>query len=336
MQEAAFYEKLDEGRVRCGLCPHRCVLAPGKKGICGVRENHGGRLYTLNYARVSSWGFDPVEKKPLYHFCPGTVVFSLGTVGCNFHCEFCQNWEIARGDVGATFELGVEALIEVLTRQAPPHCVGVAYTYSEPSVWYEYVLAASRGVREKGYRNVLVTNGFINPEPLAQLLPYVDALNIDVKSFTDSFYRRVVHGEREPVLRTAIQAKEAGCHVEITTLLVPGLNDGREELEQLVDWIATHLGSDTPLHFSRYFPHYRLRLPPTPVETLRRARELARRKLSFVYLGNVPDAEASTTYCPGCGRPVVERLGYRVSSSGLADGRCRYCGRRLPFVLEPN
>ncbi|MGB9886585.1 MAG: AmmeMemoRadiSam system radical SAM enzyme [Moorellales bacterium] len=333
MREAAYYETMAEARVRCRLCPHGCLLAPGKRGRCGVRENRDGTLYTLNFARVSSWAFDPMEKKPLYHFHPGSTIFSLGTVGCNFHCEFCQNWEIARGDENLTFELPVDDLIKILSEKAPHDCVGVAYTYSEPLVWYEYVLAASRRVKEAGYRNVLVTNGFVNPEPLAELLPFIDALNIDVKGFTDRFYRQVVHGDYEPVLQTAVAAKRAGCHVEITTLLIPGLNDSEEELARLTDWVATALGPDTPLHFSRYFPNYRLKLEPTPVETLRRARELARRKLAFVYLGNVADAEASTTYCWHCAQPVIERYGYRVNRQGLDGNRCRHCGTRLPVVV---
>lgn len=334
MQEVAFYEKLADKRTRCRICPHNCLIRPGKRGVCGVRENRDGVLYALNYGRVSSWAFDPIEKKPLYHFYPGSSIFSLGTVGCSFHCEFCQNWEIARGDIPGTMTLSPEGVVLILKKQSPPDCIGVAYTYSEPLIWYEFVLPASRLVREAGYKNVLVTNGFINEEPLRQLLPYIDALNIDVKGFTDRFYHRVVHGSYKPVLRTAVLAKEAGCHVEITTLLIPGLNDSNEELEELTDWVKSALGPDTPLHFSRYFPNYKLQLKPTPLETLRRAWEIARRKLRYVYLGNVADAETATTYCPSCNRPVIERYGYRVRPTGL-DGRCcRACGQELPIAVE--
>lgn len=333
MQEAAFYEKLTDKRTRCHLCPHTCLIRPGRRGICGVRENREGILYTLNYGRVSSLAFDPIEKKPLYHFYPGSSIFSLGTVGCSFHCEFCQNWEISRGDIPGTMSLTPEGVLLLLQKQGPPDCIGVAYTYSEPLVWYEFVLPASRLVRQAGYKNVLVTNGFINEEPLQQLLPYIDALNIDVKGFTDRFYRRIVHGRYQPVLRTAVLAKEAGCHVEITTLLIPGLNDSEAELEDLTDWVVRALGPDTPLHFSRYFPNYRLQLEPTPLATLRRAWEIARRKLPYVYLGNVADAEAATTYCPACHRPVIERYGYRVRLTGLEGRRCKACGEELPIVV---
>jgi pyruvate formate lyase activating enzyme len=225
-------------------------------------------------------------------------------------------------------------VVEALKAQAPPDCIGVAYTYSEPLMWYEFVLPTSRAVHTAGYKNVLVTNGFINEEPLRQLLPHIDAFNIDVKGFTDRFYHRVVHGSYRPVLRTAVLAKEAGCHVEITTLLVPGLNDTDEELANLVDWVAVSLGPDTPLHFSRYFPHYRLHLEPTPLSTLQRAREIARRRLRYVYLGNVADVETATTFCPHCNQPVVERYGYRVRPSGLAGRYCRFCGRELPIAVK--
>ncbi|MBC7346135.1 MAG: AmmeMemoRadiSam system radical SAM enzyme, partial [Clostridia bacterium] len=272
----------------------------------------------------------------LYLFYPGTSIFSLGTVGCSFHCEFCQNWEISRGDIPGTFALSVEDVVEILKTQAPRDCIGVAYTYSEPLMWYEFVLPASRAVQAAGYKNVLVTNGFINEEPLRQLLPTIDALNIDVKGFTDRFYHRVVHGRYRPVLRTAVLAKEAGCHVEITTLLIPGLNDSEEELAALTTWVATALGPDTPLHFSRYFPHYKLRLEPTPLTTLRRAREIAREKLRYVYLGNVAETESATTYCPDCHRPVVERHGYRVRAGGLSGRHCRFCGRELPLTVVSN
>lgn len=332
MQEAAFYEKLEGDRVRCSLCPHRCLIRSGRRGICGVRENRGGVLYALNYGRVSSWAFDPIEKKPLYHFYPGSSIFSLGTVGCSFHCEFCQNWQISRGEVADTFFLAPEELPKILKEKAPPGCIGVAYTYSEPLVWYEFVLAASRLVAQHGYKNVLVTNGFINPKPLQTLLPFVHAMNIDVKGFTDAFYHRVVHGRYQPVLRAAELAREAGCHIEITTLLIPGLNDSEEELERLTDWIADRLGPDTPLHFSRYFPNYKMELAPTPISTLKKARSIARRRLRYVYLGNVLDTEAATTYCPSCHNPVVERYGYQVTARGLRGRACASCGEKLPIV----
>lgn len=319
--------------MKCGLCPHRCLVRPGKRGVCGVRENREGTLYALNYARVSSSAVDPIEKKPLYHFFPGSMVFSLGTVGCSFHCEFCQNWQIARGDIPGTVELPPERIVEVLKTQIKGDCLGVAFTYSEPLMWYEYVLDAVGPVRQAGYKNILVTNGFINEAPLKRLLPRIDALNIDVKGFTDRFYRRTVHGSYQPVLRCAVMAREAGCHVEVTTLLIPGLNDSEDELRQLTDWVAAELGPDTPLHFSRYFPNYRMTLEPTPMSVLERARDLAREKLQYVYLGNVTDIHSNTTFCPSCNQPVLERRGYQVRPVGLSGKNCACCGVELPIIV---
>ncbi|MGB9661832.1 MAG: AmmeMemoRadiSam system radical SAM enzyme [Moorellaceae bacterium] len=330
MQEARHYVKLEEGKVECRLCPHTCILAPGRKGLCRVRENREGRLYTRNYGLCSSLAVDPMEKKPLYHFYPGSLVLSAGTVGCNLGCEFCQNWEIAHGEP-EVLPLSPDLLAE---EAQEINCVGVAYTYSEPVVWFEFVLDAAKVVRQKGLKNVLVTNGFIRPEPLEELLPVIDAFNIDVKGFNREFYRRVVHGEYEPVLQTAVRAKRAGCHVEITTLVVTGLNDDLRELEELVRWVKAELGVDTPLHFSRYFPRYKLRQPPTPLETMRRVWEMARRHLPYVYLGNVEDSQASNTYCPACGSPVIRRKGYAVSLVGLTEGAsCSRCGEKLPIIM---
>lgn len=330
MQEARHYVKLEEGRVECRLCPHTCLLTPGRRGLCRVRENREGRLYTRNYGLCSSLAVDPIEKKPLYHFYPGSLILSAGTVGCNLGCEFCQNWEIAHGEP-EVLPLSPNLLVE---EAQEINCIGLAYTYSEPIVWFEFVLDTARLAREKGLKNVLVTNGFIQQEPLQELLPVIDALNIDVKGFNREFYRRVVHGDYEPVLRTAIRAKKAGCHVEITTLLVTGLNDDLSELEELVKWVRAELGVDTPLHFSRYFPRYKLRQPPTPLETMQRVWEMARRYLPYVYLGNVEDPRASNTYCPACGNLVIRRKGYAVSLPGLTEkASCRQCGEKLAIIM---
>ncbi|MGI9952589.1 AmmeMemoRadiSam system radical SAM enzyme [Moorellaceae bacterium AZ2] len=330
MHEAKHYVKLEEGKVECRLCPHTCLLTPGRRGLCRVRENREGHLYARNYGLCSSLAVDPIEKKPLYHFYPGSLILSAGTVGCNFACQFCQNWEIAHGEpevLPVTPQLLVEQAQEI-------DCLGIAYTYSEPIVWFEFVLDTATLAREAGLKNVLVTNGFIRPEPLQELLPVIDALNIDVKGFNKEFYRRVVRGDYEPVLQTALLARKAGCHVELTTLLVTGLNDDLGELEELVGWVKTELGVDTPLHFSRYFPHYKLHLPPTPWETMERAWEMACARLHYVYLGNVEHPRANNTYCPHCGSLVIRRKGYMVSLMGLTEeGACRQCGEKLAIIM---
>ncbi|MBC7325394.1 MAG: AmmeMemoRadiSam system radical SAM enzyme [Moorella sp. (in: Bacteria)] len=330
LNEAWFYAKLPEDKVECRLCPHTCIIPPGKRGICRVRENRGGRLYSRNYGRCSSLALDPMEKKPLYHFYPGSLVLSVGTLGCNFRCAFCQNWEIAQEEP-ATVTLTPEDLVR---KARDVESTGIAYTYSEPLVWFEFVLATARLARQAGLKNVMVSNGFIRPEPLAELLPWIDAWNIDIKGFSLEFYRKIVHGDYRPVLETAAAAVGAGNHVEITTLLVTGLNDDPKELAGLVEWVAANLGVDTPLHFSRYFPRYRLQEPPTPLATLRRAWEMARQHLHYVYLGNVADPEANNTYCPLCGALVIRRTGYHVSLAGLEGRSCRACGSELAIVRD--
>ena len=329
MNPALFFEKAEDKRVVCHLCPHDCRIAPGKKGVCRVRENEQGDLYSLNYGKVASWGLDPIEKKPLYNFHPGSLIFSAGTVGCNFHCEFCQNWEIAQGEPPLS-DVSARQLVRVSA--AEERSVGIAYTYSEPLMWYEFVRECSQLAQEKGLKNVLVTNGFINEEPLKELLPYVDAFNIDVKGFTNDFYRRVVKGRYEPVLDTVKAAHDYGCHVELTTLLIPGLNDSEQEIEELTDWVAAELSTDVPLHFSRYYPSYKMKLASTPVETLERAYEIASRKLNYVYLGNINLPGKADTYCPACKERVVKRSGFGVDITGLDGNKCSFCGAELAII----
>lgn len=286
MHEAMYYRSLENGVVICELCPRDCVIKPGQKGFCRVRENRDGVLEALNYGKYTVAAIDPVEKKPLYHFYPGSSILSVGTFGCNFHCGFCQNWQIAHQATEGE-SVSAETLVTWALAAAKKGSIGVAYTYSEPLMWYEFILEAAKQVQKVGQKNVLVTNGFINPEPFKRLLPYIDALNIDVKGFTEEFYRKIVKGKLEPVLATAEAAYQAGKHVEITTLLIPGLNDSKEEVEKLVCWISEKLGPEVPLHFSRYFPNYQLDLPSTPIKTLQSAQEIALKKLNYVYLGNV-------------------------------------------------
>ncbi|MGQ9756002.1 MAG: AmmeMemoRadiSam system radical SAM enzyme [Desulfotomaculales bacterium] len=333
MKEALFYVRKEDGdKVVCLLCPQRCVIAPGKTGICRQRRNVDGTLYALNYAEVSSAAIDPVEKKPLYHFYPGHTILSVGTVGCNLHCKFCQNWEIAHGDAPTTTVTPEELVRMAKNEAARGPCIGIAYTYNEPWIWYEYVYDAAVLAHEAGLKNVLVTNGFVEQEPLEKILPYVDAMNIDVKAFTDDYYRKLCAGRLEPVLRT-VERAVGRCHVELTTLIVTGCNDSPEEIKELVDWVAG-LDPAIPLHFSRYFPRYRMDAPPTPEETLWKARSIALEKLHYVYLGNVHAPEADSTRCPRCRNTVVERLGYLVRAVSLDGNRCGHCGQELNIVGE--
>lgn len=299
--------------------------------MCRARRNVDGKLVYLYYGRFSSIALDPIEKKPLYHFFPGSTILSLGAIGCNLACKFCQNWEIAQSET-PTREITPETVAELALERRTDDCIGVAYTYNEPLVGYEFVLDTARAVQDAGLQNVLVTNGEINPEPLGELLPYIDALNIDVKGFTEEYYRELCGGRLAPVLETARLAKRQS-HVELTTLLIPGKNDAPEELKALVDWVADELGEDTPLHFSRYFPQYRLNLPATPLETLEMAREIALRRLKFVYIGNAWELGEADTRCPECGKLVIERRGYQVESQ-LVDGHCPECGARIAEAGE--
>lgn len=272
-------------QVQCLICPHGCVISEGQLGLCRVRKNIGGKLYLLNYGLVTAAALDPIEKKPLKRFFPGKRVLSLGSFGCNLTCAFCQNWQIAQNEEAATHYLSPEQAVEKAKEQVPNGNVGLAYTYSEPLMWFEYVLETAKLNREAGLKNILVTNGYINPRPLKELLPYLDGVNLDIKAFTGNFYQELCHGRLEPVLNSAKLFAE-NCHLEITTLLVTGKNDSPQEIAELARWIA-QLDKKITLHLTRYFPHYKLQLPSTPVETMIRAREVAEKYLQYVYLGNI-------------------------------------------------
>ncbi|HYF84609.1 MAG TPA: AmmeMemoRadiSam system radical SAM enzyme [Clostridia bacterium] len=327
LKEAMHYEKLEGQNVVCRLCPHECTIAPGKYGICRVRNNIEGTLYTHNYGKISAVAMDPVEKKPLYHFFPGKYILSLGTVGCNFRCSFCQNYHIAqRGAVeeageGNLYEAS-EAYLLSLCRQEE-ECVGIAYTYNEPSIWYEYVLDTARYIKGKGYRNVLVTNGYMGEKPLSELLPYIDAMNIDVKGFTEEYYRDVCGGSLEYVKRT-VEAAASKCHVEITTLVVPGRNDSEKEMDELSRWLAS-IKPSIPLHLSRYFPMYKMKEEPTSAETLKNLKKIAANNLEYVYVGNL-QSEDTNTYCPNCKALLIKRSG-GIFIEHLDDGLCSKCGK---------
>jgi len=313
--------------VRCELCPHRCLVSEGKQGICAVRENRGGRLFALTYGKVSAVQFDPVEKKPLYHFHPGKPILSIGSVGCNFQCGFCQNHHLVEKRVPVA-SVPIPDLVRAARREG---AVGISYTYNEPLIWFEFVVDCAREFRKAGMANVLVTNGFVSPEPLAELLPLVDAMNIDLKSMDPEFYRKICGGKLSPVLDT-IRESAKTTHVEVTTLLVTGENDSDASIRAVVDFVAG-VDPEIPLHLSRYSPMHRFTAPATPPDRLAAAFRIARERLPYVYVGNYHLEGAGDTVCPACGATAVGRRGYRADPSGLAGNRCASCSALLRFVV---
>lgn len=326
MWEAMYYEKIKDQKVQCHLCPHNCSISQNMKGICGVRKNVDGILHSLNYGKITSMAQDPIEKKPLYHFYPGSDILSVGSFGCNFRCSFCQNWQIAqRTDIPAKY-IAPSELIKIALSQK--NNIGIAYTYNEPSIWYEYVYESSKLAKNAGLVNVLVTNGFIEKKPLKDILPYIDAMNIDVKAFNEDFYKKHSSGSLAPVKET-VDLAQKHCHVEITTLLIPGLNDDESTIVNLSKWISS-LSKDIPLHLTRYFPNYQLDISPTPTKTVYEARDIASKYLNYVYVGNIATSIGNNTYCPQCGMIVIRRQGYKIASF-LENRRCKHCGNLIPI-----
>lgn len=332
LKEAMYYEKLENNNVMCRLCPHECIISPGKFGICRVRNNIEGTLYTHNYGKISSLAMDPVEKKPLYHFFPGKYILSLGTVGCNFRCSFCQNHNIAqrgafkKGEEDSFYEAN-EGYLLSLCRQEED-CIGIAYTYNEPSIWYEYVLDTAKHIKANDLKNVLVTNGYINDNALSELLPYIDAMNIDLKGFTEEYYRGVCGGSLEYV-KSNIETAILKCHVEITTLIVPGRNDSEKEMDKLSKWISS-IKPSIPLHLSRYFPRYRMKEEPTTAKVLNALKKVADNNLEYVYIGNL-HGDAVNTYCPKCGALLIRRT-EGIFIEHLDDGVCSKCGEVIEIT----
>ncbi|MBI5418740.1 MAG: AmmeMemoRadiSam system radical SAM enzyme [Deltaproteobacteria bacterium] len=323
----AAHWRTEGNAVRCELCPHHCLIADGKRGICRVRENRGGTLIAATYGKVAAVQMDPIEKKPLFHFHPGKQILSVGSVGCNFHCGFCQNYHL----VLAQAPLSPVRIPDLVRAAKNAGSVGIAYTYNEPLIWYEFVADCAREFRKAGMANVLVTNGYVSPEPLAELLPLIDAMNIDLKSMAPSFYKKICGGTLPPVLET-IRASARSVHVEITTLLVTGENDSDDSIRQVVDFVAG-LDPEIPVHFSRYFPQYRFTAPPTPADRLEAAWRIAREKLPYVYVGNYHLPGGEDTRCPRCGKTVVRRAGYRTDPAGVSGARCASCSGPLRFVV---
>ena len=334
LKEALFYQKLDNKFVQCRLCPRQCTIPNNYRGYCGIRENREGILYTLSYAKPVSLHIDPIEKKPLFHFLPSTTAFSIATAGCNLKCKFCQNWEISQKRPEEVDYIYLEPadLVKKVKGSGSPT---IAYTYAEPTIFYEYMLETAKLAKEQGIKNIMHSNGYINPEPLRQLAKYLDAANIDLKGFSDDYYAKLCEGTLEPVLRSLKILKDEGVHLEITNLVISGYNDDPATIKKMCVWIRENLGADIPLHFSRATPRYKLlSIIDTPVETLEKARSIALDcGLKYVYIGNVSGHPAENTYCPKCKNLLIERGGlFFVLKNNIEDGKCKFCQEKIAGV----
>ena len=334
-REAYRFKKMGDGRVVCLVCPHRCLLAPGDRSVCRSKVNIDGTLYTLAFGNPCAVHLDPVEKKPLYHFMPGISVYSLAVAGCNFRCLNCQNWEISQfaPEQVSHRTLSPDSALDEAKRVG---CRAIAYTYSEPVTFIEYMTAVATKAQPAGLKNLWISNGYINPEPLSDLCRLIDGANVNLKAFSDKIYRTLNGGRLEPVLETLKGLHRRQVHFEITNLVVPGYTDDMEMVRKMCRWVVAHLGQDHPFHFLRFFPKYKLqRLAPTPISTLDRFREIAISEgLRYVYLGNVPGHEGNHTFCHGCGKMVIQRKGYQLPEYHLVNGHCRFCGTAIPGVWE--
>ncbi|AEF97332.1 AmmeMemoRadiSam system radical SAM enzyme [Methanotorris igneus] len=336
LKEAMFYEELEDNKVRCNLCPRHCIILEGKRGFCRARKNIGGKLYAMGYGKLSSVAIDPIEKKPLFHFYPGSSVLSIATGGCNFRCKHCQNWQISQKapDEIPYREMYPEDIVNLAVEY---NCEGISYTYTEPTIFYEIMYDTAILARKHGLYNAMVTNGYIEEEPLKKLP--VDAMNIDIKGNAE-FYKKVCQGTLDPVLRTCVLAKKLGIHVEVTNLIIPGYNDNEDDILYIIEFVKERLGEETPLHFTRFHPDYMLMdVPPTPVEILEKARNMALEEgLKYVYIGNVPGHEGEHTYCPNCGALLIRRDIYTISIVNLdlltKPPRCSLCGEKIDIITK--
>jgi pyruvate formate lyase activating enzyme len=335
LKEAMFYEKLDGKLVNCNLCSHRCSrIADSGKGICGVRENRNGIFFSLVYGRVVACGIDPIEKKPLFNFLPGSKSYSIATVGCNFRCYNCQNYDISQIPKERNIILGQEASpAEIVSVAKRSNCASIAYTYSEPTIFFEYAYDIARRAKKEGLKNVFITNGYITSEALHEIAPYLDAANIDLKSFSDDFYRKVCGARLQLVLDSIRLYKSLGIWIEITTLIIPSLNDSELELRKIAEFIKD-LGTDTPWHITQFYPTYKfLDRHRTPVTTLRRAREIGLETgLKYVYQGNVPGEIGENTYCQKCKKILIHRFGYQIQKNKIKNSICTYCGEKIDGI----
>ena len=335
LKEVSFYKKLPDLKIRCEICPKECEIADLERGYCGNKENRKGTYYSLVYGESCAAHIDPIEKKPLFHYLPSTKAFSIAAVGCNFECKFCQNWRIAqyRPEQVESFYLPPKEVVSLAKRKG---CPTIAYTYTEPVVFYEYMYDTAKLAKSEGIGSVMISNGFINEEPLIELCKQLGGVKIDLKAFTEKFYKDYCSGELKPVLDTLKTLKKVGIWYEIVVLLIPTLNDSEGEIREMCQWIKAELGVQVPVHFSRFHPMYKIKnLPSTPVKTLETARKVAREVgLHYVYLGNVPGNEGESTYCPGCGEVVIRRIGYHIIKNAIKGGKCPKCGHVIPGVWE--
>lgn len=332
--ESRFFERFGNNLVRCAICPRRCVIKPGERGFCGTRENRGGRLVSLTYGELTALAVDPMEKKPLFHFYPGSLAFSISSLGCSFRCPWCQNWQLSQARPGEVPTRHVEPE-EVVSMAKKRDCASIAYTYNEPLVNLDYIEDVGKIARREGVKNVLVTNGYISLDSLDEVVKLIDAANVDWKSFNEGVYREHIKGDLKSVLEATVEMKRKGVHVEVTFLVIPDLNDGAEEMREMARYLVENLGPDVPLHLSRFYPHYKFRFKPiTPYETLAKNREIAMGEgVRYVYVGNVPGSEFESTYSPSCGRRVIGREGYSITEWNLdEDMRCKFCGEHLPII----
>lgn len=334
MKEARFYENLD-GKVRCRLCNHYCIIKDGKRGICGVRENRDGRLFSLVYGRSIATGVEPIEKKPFFHFYPGTTAYSIATVGCNFHCLNCQNWEISQmPKTGEGGIIGKKLLPEEIVANAKRlGCKSIAYTYTEPTIFFEYAYDTARLAHKEGIKNVFVTNGYTSGEAIKEIAPFLDAANVDLKSFDEDFYRKICGAKLQPVLDNIRLYRELAIWVEVTTLIIPGYSDDKKQLRAIAEFIKG-IGEDIPWHITAFYPAYKLPdVPPTTIESLRRAREIGiKAGLKYVYEGNVPGEGGENTYCYHCGEAVITRFRFEIRENKLTEGKCPKCKNQIDGV----
>lgn len=329
MKEAEYYEKLDKDRVRCMLCPILCLIAPGRYGQCRARKNIGGELYAINFGETTSIAMDTIEKKPLYHYYPGRLILSISPNSCNMKCPWCQNAEISQEEFPTRY-ISPEGMVDIALKNGS---FGIAYTYTEPLTWFEYIKDAGSIAKNSGLKNVLVTNGMINEEALMEIIPLIDAMNIDLKSMDPGVYKKIIKGDLDNVLNF-IKIAKRNCHIEITNLLIPDLNDTEEEIRRLVNFVS-EIGKETPLHFSRYFPHYKWTTTSTPASTIVKAYKIAKEKLMYVYVGNIYIEDISNdTFCPGCGNLLVERSFMSGRVVGIEKGVCSNCGRKADVIMD--
>jgi pyruvate formate lyase activating enzyme len=331
LHPASYWSAIEDNRLQCLLCPRKCIIAPGQRGFCTVRINKEGKLYSLGYGNPVAIHIDPIEKKPFFHVSPGAPVYSLAVAGCNMRCVFCQNWQISQSkpDEAQSYKLSPEEAVDQVVQN---NCRFIAYTYTEPTVFYEYMIDIARVAKIRGIKNTMHTCGYINREPLEELLKYMDAVNVDLKGFSGQVYSKIGQlAELGPVLETIKIIKSSGVWLEITCLLISGLNDEASKIKEMCEWIRQNLGTEVPVHFSRFMPAFRLvNLPPTPLEKLEQAYQIAKSVgLQYVYIGNVPGHPAESTYCPACGNLIVKRIGYKILEVNIKNGKCCFCGNKI-------